>query len=404
MAPALAATTVARAGANALTLSIATEDAGTGTFTAVHDGTGLTTQGEAKPPISVLTQQDLLDVGTLVQEAEASVGPRGAGHSAACAGVAGDGATVAEVGESRCLSGGDNVGVTFANLDLSGVAVVNPDSALEPLRAVLGPLEETVIGPLTSQLSAALSQNLGPLSDLRIGGTIGAIEARCTASPGTASGSAHITDARIGITLAGRNVETLNIPVTPAPNTKVVTDLDSVVNAVLTGLEVDLTSTLDGQLAGLTAVTQQIRQNIVDTIIDQVSAQLKPLEENVLDITVNKQTAPAAGQVQVTAVDARVLPAAAAQIGAPLVSAQVANVDCGPNGRYTAPDEDDGDSPGNGNGGGSDHEPAAQGDLPDVQTVIDAGQPATTPYAVSVALMLAGALGLGGLLALRTHG
>lgn len=389
-APAFAAT-VAQAEANALTISVAGQPADTGTVTAVHDGTTLTKDGEVTPPVSLLQGQDVLDVGTLAQDATASIGAEGDGLSAACAGVAGDGASVAEVGESRCLTGGDNVGVNFANLDLSGMAVVNPDSALGELKTVLAPVEEQVLGPLTSALSTALSDNLGPLADLNIGGTVGAIESRCLAMPGAASGTTYITDAQLGITLGGQTVDVINLPVEPAPNTKVVTDLDAVLNAVIAGLETDLTTTVDGQLQGLTAVTQAIKDNIVDTIVDQVSTQLAPLEENVLDITLNKQTFPATGHIQVTALDAQVLPAAAEQLGASLVSARIANVECGPNGRFTAT--------------ATPQEPTKDEPLPEVPTVIESGAAGEAPAVdpVSVALLLAGAAGLVGYLRLSTR-
>ncbi|QIK74293.1 hypothetical protein [Nocardioides piscis] len=391
MAPAFAAT-VAQADANALTFSVAGRAAGTGTVTASHDGQALTRAGESQPPISLLQGQDVLEVGTLAQDATANVDDKRDGQSAACAGVAGDGAVVAEVGSTRCIEGGDNIGVNFANLDLTGFAAVNPASALGPLQAaLLDPVEAQVLEPLTAALSAALQENLGPLSDLDIGGTIGAVESRCVASPGTASGTTFIADAKLGITLGGRTVQVINLPVEPAPNTKVVTDLDAVVNAVITGLETDLTTTLDAQLAGLTAVTQGVKNNIVDTIVNDISAQLAPLEENVLDITLNKQVFPAAGHIKVTAIDAQVLPAAAAELGASLVSAQVANVGCGPNGRFVAEE--------------SAVAPKAPGKkLPDVPTVIDSGAGDSGFDPVTVALLLAGAAGLVGYRRVITRG
>src|SRR5690606_2937823 len=127
-APAFAAT-VAQADANALMIQVAGQANDTGTVTARHDGVIETKDGAAVPPLSVLQGQQVLAVGTLAQDATAAVDANGDGHTAACAGIAGDGASVAEVGESRCLQGGDNVGVNLANLDLSGMATVNPATA-----------------------------------------------------------------------------------------------------------------------------------------------------------------------------------------------------------------------------------------------------------------------------------
>ena len=65
----------------------------------------------------------------------------------------------------------------------------------------------------------------------------------------------------------------------------------------------------------------------------QVEAQLAPLEENVLDITLNKQERPEPGAIRVNAIDLQLVPAAAAQIDASLASVQLGNVVCGPSGR-----------------------------------------------------------------------
>jgi hypothetical protein len=69
------------------------------------------------------------------------------GVSRACSGVAGDGAVVADVGESNCLTPGDPVGVNIANLDLTGTVAVNPESALGPLYPVLQPIMDQLVVP-----------------------------------------------------------------------------------------------------------------------------------------------------------------------------------------------------------------------------------------------------------------
>ena len=380
MGPALAAETVAQAEANALTVAVAGEGGDSGTVRATHDGDELTKTGNTEPPVSVLQGQNLLDVGTLAQDAAAGLDGR-AGVSAACSGIAGDGASVAEVGDSECIEGGDNVGVSIANLDLSDTVVVNPETELgSVLSGPLAPLEAQLIGPVTQALAAGLA----PLDQVQVGGSLGVVEARCTAEPGSADGTANIADAQLTAVAGGQTYVLANLPVNPPPNTKVVTDLDVVVNAVIAGVETQLETALEGAAAGLVLLTDQVQAQIVDTIVAEVSDQLAPVEENLLDITLNKQVRPAQGHIEVTGIDLRVLPAAAAELGAPLVSAQIANVSCGPNSRV-APDV-------------AEETPR---DLPDVPTVVDAGvggpgqggQDATGAL-VAGSLLAAGAAGL----------
>ena len=57
---------------------------------------------------------------------------------------------------------------------------------------------------------------------------------------------------------------------------------------------------------------------------------LSPVGDNVLDLTLNKQTRPTADSIRVNAIDLQVVPAAQAQLGASLASAQIGNVVCGP--------------------------------------------------------------------------
>ena len=95
VAPAMAAAPVSQAGANAVTLSVAGNGQGSGDVIAKNDGSKETKTGDTAPPISVLGGQQLLNAGVLAQEATA----RSNGTSAACAGLAGNGGSVAQVGE-----------------------------------------------------------------------------------------------------------------------------------------------------------------------------------------------------------------------------------------------------------------------------------------------------------------
>ena len=117
---------VSQAEAEALELGIAGNPFSTGVVRTTNDGSGEVKTGEVTPPIGVLGNQDVLDIGVLVQDAEAKVQNRN-GVSKACSGVAGDGGQVATVGESSCITPGDPVGISIANLDLTGAVLIDPE-------------------------------------------------------------------------------------------------------------------------------------------------------------------------------------------------------------------------------------------------------------------------------------
>jgi len=355
--PGYAATIVSQSSANALTISLAGNDADSGTVTATNDGTGETKTGESSPPIAVLGNQDLLDIGVLAQEAEAKLSGKN-GVSAACSGIAGDGGSVVTIGESGCLTPGSPIGVSLANLNLTGVVVIDPASALGPL-AQLNPALEALLGQLTQPISEGLESALGALE---LGGTFGTVQAVCNATPGSATGRANIADSTLGLTVAGQSVNLLTLPVNPPPNTHVLTDLDVVVTAILDAVRTDLDESLNGAGAPLNALPEALQDQVVDTLIAEIAPQLAPLEENVLDIVLNKQSHPTANSIEVTAIDLKLLPAAQEFIDGPLLGLEIANVTCGPNGRVT----DNPDGPG---GPG----------LPDVPTVVDSGTSGAAP-------------------------
>jgi hypothetical protein len=97
-----------------------------------------------------------------------------------------------------------------------------------------------------------------------------------------------------------------------------------------------LTATLPTTLSPLTSGLAEARKAIVDNVISQVSKQLKPLSDNVLKLTLNKQSG-STGQIRVTALDLQLIPAAKAAAGASLAAVQIGNVVCGPSGRAAAP-------------------------------------------------------------------
>jgi hypothetical protein len=320
------AETLSHAEASAVRGSVAGQPADSGTVRAVDEGNGVRVTGTSNPPAAVLGNQRLLNVGVLAQEATAGV-VDGAGTSAACAGVAGNGGSVAQVGSSRCLTPGQPVGLSIANLDLTGAVVADPASSLAPLNG-LQPVVDQLVGPVTH----AVSQGLAPLGETGLAGTVGAIEARCVAGATGVDGSSHITDGRLTLSLGGTAVDVVDLPVEPAPNTELFVNLDQVGTAVLDGLRAQLTQTLDGQAASLAAAIDPVQQQIVDGVLAQVGPQLKPLSDNVLKLVLNKQVR-TADSIQVTALSLEVLPAAAQAADAPLATVDVGHVACGPNGR-----------------------------------------------------------------------
>lgn len=387
VAPVFAAAPVAQASSNAITLGIAgTEGFSSGTFKATHDGIDETTTGESDPLIGALGNQLLLNVGVLAQEATANTEANGDGTSAACGGVAGEGSSVVQVGDSSCIEPGSPIGINLANLDLTDLVTIDPASALGPLAVLNGPLED-LLGSITAPLSAALSDALG--GNVGLTGGIDAVTAQCVAGPGTASGSATIADGKLQVTLPGLEPLTLlDLPVNPAPNTHLVTDLDVVLNAVIDGLEVQLTSLLNGQLNALLGPVVQlfptIKTQIITGLVGPIADALAPLEDAVLDVTLNEQSK-TADTINITALHLELLPAAADFIGAPAVDLKLGTVSCGPNGRYATPPTPT-DNPEN-------------PEEPEVPTVVDSGVggngSTTTILAATAALMaLAGSAGL----------
>lgn len=384
IAPAMGAEVVSQASASAITIGIAGNGTDSGRVTATNDGSGETKEGQVDPPISVLQPQGLLNLGVLAQDAAAQV-QDGDGVSAACSGVAGNGGAVGEIGDSNCIFPGDQpVGVDVGNLDLSDTVVINPQSALgglsEPVQLILGPILEGV----TPQLQAALE----PLASTGLNGSFGAVEARCTATPGAATGEANLTDAQLRLTIGDQSVVLATLEQNPAPNTEVLVSLDEVLNPIIEDIEQTLRDSLEGALAPIAdQVLPEIREQVITNIVGQISDQLGPLQDNILSLTLNKQTSTGPGHIDVTALDLQVLPAAAEFLDASLVSLQLANVTCGPNSTL-APQP----------GGPGPVEENPDEELPLIPTVVDSGTTggANSPAFVAGLLMLMGAAAMVG--------
>ncbi len=334
-APAAAAP-VSQASATAVRVTVGGTPNDSGTYSAVNNGNGEQTTGDNGPAVGVLGGQQLIATGTLTQDARAQVVDR-RGRSAACAGLAGDGATVVAAGEGTCLSGGQNLRLAAGSLDFSTLQVVQdglvPGDVTQPVQEALSP----VIGPLAQALDDAVREGSAALGDPGLFLDLGAVQSSCTAGPGTADGRADLANAGAYVEVAGQRVDLVSLPASPAPNTRVVTDLSGVAETVSTALTSQFEETVDGALAPLgPVVDESVGSEVLANALDQISDQLTPLQQDVLDITLNKQVRPSRDSIVVTALDASVLPAAQA-FDVQTLNLQIGESTCGPSGTLAPP-------------------------------------------------------------------
>jgi hypothetical protein len=313
---------------------------GTGTFTATNDGHGEHTTGTNQPALALLGGQQLISAGTLFQDATAYVSER-AGTSAGCAGLAGDGATLAAIGVSRCLTPGQNLQLDLGKVDLAklvaNVKIVDNDQLNQALSSPQQQLTDN-LGPVLTQLNAALDQAGSQLGDAGLFLDLDAIQGVCHAGPGGASGSADLANLALYAQVPGQGkVYLADVPVDPAPNTRVPVQLDKLLTAVIDGLETNFDKALRGNLAQLNAALGQAQQQLVDNVVrDQLESHLKPIGDNVVNLTLNEQSRPSSSSIRVTALDLNVLPVANEQAGMTVFNLRVGNVACGPNGTQQA--------------------------------------------------------------------
>ena len=192
-----------------------------------------------------------MSAGTLAQNATARVvGDEGV--SQACAGLAGDGATLVEAGEGDCLTPGNQLEIDAANFDLSQVTVAEGE-ALEPFAseldaALVGPVREQVLDAVDDDVADALEQVGDPAVVL----DLGAVEGSCSSDASGATGDASLAGAGLFTTLPEQGrVDLVSFPVNPPPNTKVLTDLEVVVDTFNAALQEQLSTGLDGALEDL---------------------------------------------------------------------------------------------------------------------------------------------------------
>lgn len=244
--PGAAAVPVAQASASGAVLNVGGQMQDTGTYRVSHDGTTETSSGSNQPALQVLGGQFAGNVGGLAQDATTWL-VDGKGHSAACAGLGGDGSTALQVGDGACLTGGNNLSLDAGALDLSGLELIDNDqlaSAAAPLTGALEPVLDQILG----ELQAGGEQVLAALDNPGLYLDGGVIESRCTAGPGTAQGTATLADFAGYASFMGQRIELIRLPADPAPNTEIVTGLDQVVGLILDSVETQLTTLVDGIL------------------------------------------------------------------------------------------------------------------------------------------------------------
>ncbi|MGY0389155.1 hypothetical protein ACWZJV_19485 [Nocardioides sp. WG-D5] len=328
-APASAAT-VSQASATALSLELAGTGArDTGTYAVTNNGSTESAEGTNEPLITALGGQKAIHAGTLAQDAVATKDAT----SAACSGLAGDGATVVAVGSGDCLSGGDNISLDAASLDFADVELVSSGLFQGVDQQLISALKEAGLSQtaVTDPLSKALKDLLAAMGDPGLHLDLGAVQSSCTADKDKASGDSSLANSRAYITVPTvGDVTLVDLPVDPDVNQKVVTDLTGVTDAILDALRTQFTKALNGALAPANGGLDQLQTQVLDTALGQIESQLAPLEENVLDITLNAQTT-SPGAITVTALDAKVLPAAQEFVDGSLAHLTIGTSSCGPN-------------------------------------------------------------------------
>lgn len=342
--PAFAASEVGHGQASAVNIAIAgMGQSVSGTYAASNDGTKETTSGSRNPAITVLGTQRAISQGTLAQDATTSIKGKVV-SSAACAGVSGDGATLANVGASdSCFKTTDTLSLNSGALDafknFNPLTDIVSNGQLTPTFIAAFPMAlQDLIKASSAQIATALTtglqQALASIGNPSLTLDATAIEGRCTATQGTTTGSATLADAGLTLDFGAKSpVDPIKIAVpdeNPAPNTKLVTDLDAITTAITNGLTDSLTTSTGplGQLLVPLGVTVDQLAAALNPLIDQISDQLGPVEDNLLDVTLNKQTSDSDSQIHVTALDLQVLPAASQVTGSSLASIQLGDVDC----------------------------------------------------------------------------
>ncbi|RNL78664.1 hypothetical protein EFL95_06150 [Nocardioides marmorisolisilvae] len=348
IAPAFAAASgTSQSSAQSLKLSIAGNSVIAQQTTAANDGSSETVTDNSTVPTlaDLLPNNVLLGAGVAPQAAVAKPD----GTSYACSGIAGTGGGIVTVGDSDCNLNGEPLTIDLAHLDLGNVILGTNSalgSALAPLDVLLTPLGKGVTD-LVNALSSGLAGT--PLGEIKIGGSLSAIYASCQADPDHATGAAHLVDTQggsdstaISITLPGvaDPIILLNLPANPGPNTSLFLNTKDVVATLTDALTTELNTAVGGALQPLNlgGVLTQIRTAVVNQLIDNLQPLLTAINDNLLNIVLNKQVVSDGGKkIEVTALTLDVLPAAAQFTGSSLISGEIGKVSCGPNTRIVTP-------------------------------------------------------------------
>lgn len=395
VAPAFAAAPVSQSSAQAINLSIAGNSVISQEVTASHDGTSEESVDNSTIPtlVDLLPANTALAVGVAPQEAVANAD----GTSYACAGLAGTGGGLVKIGDERCELNGEPLTLELGSLDLGVLPGTSGalTTALTPLLGALGPVLDQVVDAIAAGLDGT------PLGEIGLSGSLSAIEGSCFADPDAAVGDTRLVDTSggsnatpIAVTLPGvaQPLTLVNLPANPPPNTHVLVNLDTVTQTLIDALTIQLNTMLGaalvplaGPLAGL---LQDVQDQAIVVLVDALQPLLQPLQENVLDITLNQQVFGDNGRsIEVTALDLQVLPALAEFAGGSLIGGQIGNVTCGPNTRVVTDNPTDDPDP-------------TPTDGTEPPTVVDAGAAgddntaATVLTATAALTLLAGSAGL----------
>ena len=257
--------------------------------------------------MSALTGQSLVSAGVLAQDATTQTSGRSA---ALLRGIAGEGATVAAVGDGQCLTPGGTLALSAGTLDLSHLQIVQ-STVLQGLDQQVQTALKPVLDPVLGALQGGLQTGLRQLGDPGLFVGLGAVESRCTAAPGTAPADATLAGVGAYVQVGGQRVDLLSLPVHPAPNTKITTGLGDV---AARGGERPAQPAVHRARPGRSArwAAPSTRPRCSTTCSPTSAASSRPLDQNVLSGTLNRQVRPAAGAIEVTALYLDVLPAAAA--------------------------------------------------------------------------------------------
>lgn len=342
--PALAATQVAKGTATAANISIAGMGTDTGTYTASNDGKSETTSGTNTPAIPLLNGQQVVSAGTFAQDAKTTV-KDGAVGTKACAGFAGQGATLAAVGDGNCLIGGQTLNLSagafdFSNLDLGGGGTLSemlPADTLGPLKGALRPGQLT---KLTDALSSGFQQVSTALGNPAVNLNFDALQASCTAAPGSADGTADLGMSGLDVSLpalpgaASQKINLVNFEANPKPNTPISATPSVLLNALTDSLKSSLTQNFNGLPAPIATILKTLgggldQTSVINDAVAMASDQFGPQLNQLISGTLNKQSRPDNDSIDVTALDLNILPAAAAATGgSALASLQVGAVTC----------------------------------------------------------------------------